>query len=241
MRVIVRLFAGLRERAGAEVLELDDIPAELDIGGLKRLLAERHPEWGSLESVRGVIRECYVPDSTRIEPDQEVALLPPVSGGAPEGEDEALEIGLFEISSEPLRQQAAWDRVVHSSCGAVVVFTGTTREHNRGQEVVRLDYEAYGAMACSEMAEIFRACSERYGPPSRSEGDPGELRLRMLVLHRTGSVAVGEASVIVAVASPHRDAAFAAARFLIDELKTRVPLWKKEIYADGQHWIGERS
>jgi molybdopterin synthase catalytic subunit len=100
--------------------------------------------------------------------------------------------------------------------------------------VVRLDYEAFPAMAESEMAHVFEECRARI-----AGADPRHA-LRMLVLHRTGTVAVGEPAVVVAVASPHRDAAFQAARFLIDELKARVPLWKREVYADGHHWIGER-
>lgn len=241
MRLSIRLFAGLRERAGRERLELQDLPEELDVAGLKRVLAERYPDWGSLEQVRGVLEGTYVPDGTSLSTGQEVALLPPVSGGSP-GVESDLERGVFELSAEPLEPAAVWERVAHSSCGAVCVFTGTTRERNRDQEVVRLDYEAYGSMARSEMGSIFGACLERFGPPSAEAGrEGGELALRMLVQHRTGTVGVGEASVVVAVASPHRDAAFLAARFLIDELKARVPLWKKEIYADGHHWIGERS
>ncbi len=241
MRLSIRLFAGLRERAGTELVQLEDLPESLDIAGLKRVLIERYPGWGNLEQVRGVLDDRYVPDTTVLEEEQEVALLPPVSGGAPSA-DEALEAGVFEISAEPFCPQEAWERVVHASCGAICCFTGTTRERNREQLVVGLDYEAYGALAQTEMAAIFVECRERFGPPSAEQGEePGERNLRMLVLHRSGTVGVGEASVIVAVASPHRDAAFRAARYLIDELKERVPLWKKEMYGDGHHWIGERS
>ena len=237
MRLSIRLFAGLRERAGRELLELEDLPEPLDVAGLKRVLQERSPELGSLISARGVVGRSYVPDTTALADGQEVALLPPVSGGAPE--EPALEKGVFELRAEPLDPQEAWQRVAHPNCGAICFFTGTTRERNRERDVVRLDYEAFAGMAESEMRTIFDACLERFGPASATD-DP-ELRLRLLVQHRTGTVEVGEPSVVVAVASPHRDAAFLAARFLIDELKARVPLWKKEIYGDGHHWIGERS
>ena len=253
MRVTIRLFAGLRERAGTERVLVEELPSPLNVGELKKHLGERYPDWGSLESVRGVLNETYVSDETPIEPDQELSLLPPVSGGAA-SEDELLEQGVFEIRQEALDAQAAWERVAHRSCGAICVFTGTTREQNRDQEVVRLDYEAFSSMAEKEMERIFEDCGERFGPASRPEEEPGEesgeassgnagkeLLLRMLVQHRSGSVGVGEPSVIVAVASPHRDAAFQACRFLIDELKAKVPLWKKEIYSGGHHWIGERS
>lgn len=233
MRLRVRLFASLRERAGSEELVLEGLPAGSDVAAAKRLLEARHPELGSLASVRGVLGTSYVADSTPVREDDELALLPPVSGGAASEEDAALARGVFELWAEALDGAAAARRVEHPSCGAVVLFVGNARERNRERDVVRLDYEAFPSMAGSEMAHIFEDCRARIA------GD-GRHALRMLVLHRTGSVAVGEPAVVVAVASPHRDAAFQAARFLIDELKARVPLWKREVYADGYHWIGER-
>ena len=248
MKVIVRLFAVLRERAGTDRIELADLPDELDMAGLKRTLSERFSELGDLSAVRGVRGTRYVDDDTPLVAGEEVSLLPPVSGGAPdagEHEQRMLARGQFEIHATVLEPEQARLRVGHASCGATVVFTGTTRERNRERDVVRLDYEAFAAMAGAEMERIFDECNERFGPASRDASgttpQAEELALRMLVLHRTGTVGVGEPSVVVAVASPHRDAAFAAARFLIDELKARVPLWKKEQYGDGHHWIGERS
>jgi molybdopterin synthase catalytic subunit len=235
VRLSVRFFASLRERAGRECLVLEGVPADTDVAGAKRLLEARHPELGSLTAVRGVLGTSYVPDSTRLDGAEELCLLPPVSGGSPAGEDEALARGVFELQADELDLGAAQRRVEHPSCGAVVLFTGNARERNRAKDVVRLDYEAFPAMAATEMAHIFEECRARVA------GDDERHRLRMLVLHRTGTVAVGRPAVVVAVASPHRDAAFQAARFLIDELKARVPLWKKEHYADGHHWIGERS
>lgn len=231
MDLRVRLFAALRERAGRDELLLAGLPDELDLGGLKRELARRHPELGDLAHVAGVVGTEYAGDERPLAPGDEVALLPPVSGGS--GEDD-LEAGRFELSGEPLDPGAAQARVAHPACGAIVLFTGTTRESNRGQDVVRLDYEAFHAMAGPEMARIFAECRERFG------GDAAR-RLRMLALHRTGTVGVGDPSVVIAVASPHRDAAFLAARFLIDTLKERLPVWKKEVYGDGHHWIGDRS
>ena len=251
MDLTVRLFAGLRERAGREALELAGLPAELDLAGLKRELEIRHPELGSLEHVAAVLGTRYVQDDTPVDGSEEVSLLPPVSGGEAARDD--LERGLFEISAEPLDPSAVQRRVTHASCGAVVLFTGVTRETNRGKHVTRLDYEAFAAMAGAEMERIFDETRERFGPASAESGEgeigdgaeaarePGALALRMLCQHRTGTVGVGEPSVVIAVASPHRDAAFRAARHLIDELKARVPLWKKEVYEAGHHWIGERS
>jgi molybdopterin synthase catalytic subunit len=228
----VRLFASLRERAGREELVLERAPEDLDVGGAKRLLSERHPELGSLAAVRGVLDASYVPDHTPLRDGCELALLPPVSGGSG-AEDAALACGVFELSAVPLDPAAAEARVEHPSCGAVVLFVGNARARNRERDVVRLDYEAFPEMAEREMTLVFEECRARVA------SDPAHT-LRMLVLHRTGRVGVGQPAVVVAVASPHRDAAFQAARFLIDELKARVPLWKRELYADGHHWIGER-
>ncbi len=242
MRLVIQLFAGLRERAGAESLTLEDLPDELDLAGLKSLLEERHPELGSLSHVRGVVGTAWVPDRTMVTAEDEVSLLPPVSGGSAGGEQD-FECGVFELSADPLDPASAQARVSHPTCGANVLFTGTTRQRNRDKDVVELDYEAFQAMAFGEMRRIFEAARMRYGPDRQglTAEEADARRLRMLVLHRSGVVGVGDPSVIVAVASPHRDGGFKAARFLIDELKAHVPLWKREVYRDGHHWIAERS
>lgn len=233
MKLTILLFAVLRERAGRSELEVDGLPDELDVGALKAELARRHPELGPLDHVRGVIGTSYADETARIPEGATVALIPPVSGGAPDG-DEDLARGVFELVEAPLDPAACQARVAHPTCGAALVFTGMTRDRNRGRDVVRLDYEAFAEMAGPEMGRIFERCREAHG-------DEGERRLRMLCQHRVGTVEVGEPSVVIAVASPHRDAAFAACRFLIDELKTSLPVWKKEIYPGGEHWIGDRS
>ncbi len=241
MKVTVRLFAGLRERAGTERVELE-VDDSIDLLGLKRALEKRHPALGKLQGVRGVLGTSYVDDRTAIPAGSEVALIPPVSGGSGGSAEteRSLREGVFELSAQPLDPESARVRVSDPAFGAALVFVGSAREKNRSKDVVRLDYEAFSAMAEAEMARIFHECRQRFGPPAAPSGTAsGELELYMLVLHRTGAVEVGEPSVVVAVASPHRDAAFRAARFLIDELKRRVPLWKKELYADGEHWIGE--
>lgn len=237
MRLVIQLFAGLRERAGRSELVLEDLPDALDLGGLKRELERRHPELGDLAHVAGVVGTDYADDARVLAPGDAVALLPPVSGGAPD-ESQRLAAGVFELSSEPLDPEACRRRVEHRSCGAAVVFCGNARDRSRGRDVVRLDYEAFDAMAGPEMTRIFARCVRECGDP---DGERPERALRMLCAHRTGPVEVGEPSVVVAVASPHRDAAFRAARFLIDELKASLPVWKKEVYADGHHWIGDRS
>lgn len=235
MQIQLRLFAALRARVGCdECVELD-LPEPLDVAGLKRELEARHPEWGSLGHVRAVLGTEYVRDDTQLGDGAVVALLPPVSGGAPE---EDVERGVFELSAGPLDVAACQARVEHPACGAIVAFTGAVRNENRGRDVERIDYEAFAEMAGPEMARIFDRCLAELGDP---DGRRPERRLRMLCLHRVGAVAVGEASVVVVVASPHRDRAFAACRFLIDELKRSLPVWKRECYPDGERWIGDRS
>lgn len=243
MKIRLLLFAGLRERAGVETLDVE-LEDGLDLSGAKRELESRFPEWGSLEHVRGVLDRAYVRDDTSLSDGCELALIPPVSGGAPEegvgvgGEDANLQRGVFELRGDPLDAAVAQARVGHPSCGAVCVFAGCTRDTNRGESVVRLEYEAYDAMTEPEMARIFERCVHEFGDP---DGTRPDLALRMLCQHRTGVVEIGEPSVVIAVASPHRVAAFSACRYLIDELKKSLPVWKKEIYPDGHHWIGDRS
>lgn len=234
MDLRVRLFAALRERAGADEIEVVGLPEGLDVAGLKRELERRRPELGSLAHVAGVVGTQYVPDGRVLRAGDRVSLLPPVSGGWGAEEDEALARGVFELSADPLDPALDHARVAHPSCGAIVVFTGTTRDASRGRRVVRLEYQAFDEMTGPEMARIFASClAEVATDPARA--------LRMLVRHRVGVVAVGEPSVVVAVASPHRDAAFAAARHLIDALKRTLPVWKKEVYEGGHSWIGDRS
>ncbi len=251
MQIRVRLFAALRVRAGKETWTEGNLPESLDVEGLKRELEARHPEWGSLGHVRAVLDTRYVSDDTPLEDGAEVALLPPVSGGsggqgesggsgdapAP-GNDEDLERGVFELAAEPIDVAACQARVEHRSCGAIVLFTGAVRETNRGREVDRIDYEAFAEMTGPEMSRIFERCRAEHGD---ADGTRPERRLRMLCVHRVGVVNVQEPSVVVAVASPHRDRAFAACRFVIDELKRSLPVWKRECYPDGEHWIGDRS
>jgi len=233
MNLRVRLFAGLRERAGRDELALDGLPEGLTVGALKRELEARYPALGSLAHVAGVVGTQYANDATRLSAADEVSLLPPVSGGAPSA-DELLARGVFELAQAPLELAALQARVGHPSCGAIASFLGTTRDTHQGRRVLRLEYEAFEAMTGPEMERIFARCRATVATaPERA--------LRMLVIHRVGVVEIGQPSVAIVVASPHRDAAFVACRFLIDELKQSLPIWKKEVYADGAAWIGERS
>jgi MoaE-MoaD fusion protein len=127
---------------------------------------------------------------------------------------------------------------VHPAFGALAVFTGHTRDFSRGRRVLYLDYEALDEMTGPEMGRIFAEALQNFGPFA---GAGAPRPLRMLVQHRVGRVAPAEPSVLVGVASPHREAAFSVCRFLLDSLKERLPVWKKECYEDGHHWVGDRS
>ena len=128
------------------------------------------------------------------------------------------------LTNEKLKVQPLVDWVRRDEAGAVIVFEGVTRNHHDGRGVVHLEYEAYGGMAEAEMARILNAAREQWPD------------VQIAMAHRVGVVGVGDASVVIAVSAPHRDTAYAASRFSIDSLKASVPIWKKEVYADGSVW-----
>lgn len=231
MELTLCFYAALRERAGGARLGCAGLPEGLTVFELKRELERRHPQLGSLAHVRAVLEQRYVPEETPLRDGQEVHLLPPVSGGqgeAPPGDR-------FVLSPTPLDPAAWLAAVAEPGLGGQCLFVGSVRDSNRGRPVVRIDYEAFEAMAGPEMQRIFEECHQSLDPERRPER-----RLRLAVAHRIGAVEVGQPAVVVAAASPHRDSAFAACRFLIDTLKQRLPIWKHERYPDGSCWIGDR-
>ncbi|MGI9110646.1 MAG: molybdenum cofactor biosynthesis protein [Gaiellaceae bacterium] len=212
MKVSARLFAGLRERAGTGRRELElrdgatvgDIWAALDLGV--------EPP-GLLYAVN----KSYTTASTSLAEGDEVAVIPPVSGGD------------FRLSGTPLSLDAVVREVARDGAGAIATFTGTVRVRSRGRQVIRLEYEAYEGMAEQAMADLAAELKERY-----------EL-CEVAIHHRTGAVGIGEPSVVIAVSAPHRADALAACKDAIDTLKQTVPLWKKELYYGGEEWIGQGS
>ncbi len=210
MRVTVRLFAGLRERAGYGTRELADVERVADVWAALGLGAE--PE-GLLYAVN---REYAPPDRPLADGD-EVALIPPVSGGA------------FRLSEEPLSLDAAVAEVAREEAGAIATFVGTVRRQSRGRIVLHLEYEAYAGMAEQVMEQIVAGLKARY-----------EL-CEVAIHHRVGRVGIGDPSVVIAVSAPHRADALAACRDAIDTLKETVPLWKKEVYEGGEEWLGKGS
>ena len=136
---------------------------------------------------------------------------------------------MFRVTNEPIDLAALVRYVSDPEAGAIVPFIGTTRNNNQGRKVIALDYEAYPEMAEKELARIGADAAKQWP------------LCRMAIVHRLGAVQIGEASVIIVVSSAHRDAAFAASRFAIEEIKKTVPIWKKEIYEGGEVWIGTQT
>jgi molybdopterin synthase catalytic subunit len=165
-----------------------------------------------------VNHELALSDATLADGD-EVALLPPVSGGT----------GACTLSGAPLDVGAVVARVTGSSVGGIVTFVGAVRDSARGRSIRHLEYEAYPEMAEREMQRVADEAAERF---------PGS---RVAMAHRTGHLEVGEIAVVVVAAAPHRAEAFAACRFAIDTLKERVPIWKKEVATDGEYWVDDHA
>ena len=208
----MKLFAALREQRGAREVELeleegsrvDDVWRALDLGDEPTGLVY-------------AVNRSYADRNMRLAEGDEVALIPPVSGGA------------FLLSDQPLSLERVVQEVASDDAGAIATFVGTTRARSRGREVVRLEYEAYEGMAEAEMARIAAMLKERHD------------LLEVAIHHRVGPVEIGGTSVVIAVSAPHRDAALAACKEAIDTLKETVPLWKKELYVGGEAWIGHGS
>jgi molybdopterin synthase catalytic subunit len=218
MQVQVKLFGAVREAVGEKEL-LVDVPDGVDANALRQRLASRYPvfdEFGERLAV-SVNFEITGLDTVLSEGD-EVAFLPPVSGGA----------GQCWLSEEPLQVDEALKRVQGPGMGGIVTFIGAVRDNARGRDVRFLEYEAYPEMAVREMEKIADAAAQRW---------PGT---RVSIGHRSGHLEVGDVAVVVVAAAPHRGEAFEACRYAIDTLKETVPIWKKEVATDGEYWVDDR-
>ena len=221
MRVVVRLFASYREAAGVGRIEME-LPVGATVKDSITEIVRRYPLIAEGRTVVIAKNREYVDASESLADGDEVALIPPVSGGA-------MTVAPILVSAAKLSIDDALEAVRDASYGGVVLFLGTVRDRSRGKRVTHLEYEAYAEMAEAKMREIAAELESRYAPA------------RVVMHHRVGDLAIGDVAVIVAVGAPHRDAAFAAAREAIDTLKTIVPIWKKEFAEDGAVWIEEHA
>jgi len=215
VRVVVRLFAGLRERAGTgeQEVELAEGATAGDVwASLRDGLGER-PDGLVL-----AVNRHYAAEDTPLADGDEVALIPPVSGGSP-----------VRLTAGPIDLAAVAAEVADERAGAIATFSGTTRVESRGRSVRHLDYEAYAEMAEEVMADLVETLKGKYD------------LCDVAIVHRTGRVGIGETSVAIAVSAPHRGDALAACAEAIDTLKQTVPLWKKEAYEGGEEWIERGS
>ena len=216
LTVRTRLFARLREQAGIGGAEID-LPPNGTVADAYAALRLAHPGLEpNPERIRPARNQDFCEWDTVLADGDEVAFIPPVSGGA----------GAFiELTGGPLDARHLEASVMDPGAGAICTFTGVVRDNSRGEEVTHLEYEAYGEMAEAQMASIAAEVVERW-PDAR-----------VAMAHRTGRLEIGEASVIVSVSSPHRAEAIAACKWGIDRLKESVPIWKKEFASSGASWI----
>jgi molybdopterin synthase catalytic subunit len=219
MRVTVRLFGPIREALGAKELHVQ-LPEDATAAALRALLAEKHPELAALgPRLRVSVNREFAAEDAALADGDEVALLPPVSGGA----------GRCTISDRPLEPEAVAARVAGPDAGGIVQFVGAVRDHSRGKAIRHLEYEAYPEMAVQEMERICDEAARRW---------PGT---RVAIAHRVGHLAIGDLAVVIVAAAAHRAEAFEACRFAIDALKQSVPIWKKEVATDGASWVDDHA
>lgn len=219
MRVSVVLFAAYREAVDASELELD-LAGEATVGDLTREMSDLYSRLPrDAGRIVVAVNDEYQPHDYRLSPGDEVALIPPVSGGSPH----------VLVTTAPLQPDNYAELVRTGSSGAVVTFIGTTRNENDGRTVTLLEYEGYRPMADKMLAKVADEMAERWELGGVAIG------------HRLGPVDVGEISLVVAASSPHRAAALEAVGYAVDRIKQIVPIWKKEHFEGGEVWIGSQD
>ncbi len=209
------LFARLRELAGTESAEASGATVREAWESLRSRFPGLPADPGGIRAARN---QEFVEWDAALAPGDEVAFIPPVSGGTETGV-------FFDLTTDVLDARRLEAAVAHPGAGAICTFTGVVRDNSRGQKVQRLEYEAYAGMAEKQMREIAAEIGERWP------------EARVAMAHRTGPLEIGEASVVVSVSCPHRAEAIAACKHGIDRLKESVPIWKKEFAEGGAAWI----
>ncbi len=215
MRLTVLYFAASRDAAGV-AREAIDTAGPLTVGALRTLLVERHAGLARvLPRCRIAVAEELADDAQPVPDGAEVALIPPVAGGAP----------VCRIVETPLSLDEVIAAVRAPGRGAVVTFEGDVRGETHGRKVVHLDYEAYRSMAERALLRVADEVGREHGAS-------------VAIVHRVGRLAPGEAAVVIACAAPHRAPAFRACEQTIERLKREVPIWKREVFEDGSVWVG---
>ena len=223
MQVRILPFGILKESLGSDPFALD-LPSGATVADLLARLGVQAPAAETLGIAVSVNAE-YAERLQVLRENDEVGLLPPVSGGAPPNEPAKTEdCVLIRLVREPIQAEALVAAAKQGEDGAVIVFDGIVRNNSRGRQTLYLDYEAYEEMAVKQMNELAREAITRLGVRN------------VAIIHRLGRLQVGETSVLIIVASAHRRQAFEASRWLIDTLKKTVPIWKKETFVDGAVW-----
>ena len=221
MQVSVRYFAVVRERLGREH-ETIDLPAGASVSAALDALAERHAAIGPLRKyLQTAVNRSMVRAEHVLADGDELALIPPVAGGS-----DARSRLARVVADRPPSIDACVEAVRGPDAGGIATFTGMVRARSQGRDVSRLEYEAYAAMA----EQVFRELCEEI-----ERELPG---VRLAVEHAIGTLAVGDIAVVIAAAAPHRAEAFRACEAMIDRLKQRAPIWKKETGPDGTSWVG---
>ena len=220
VQVTLRFFAIMRERIGESERQVSFADGSR-VADVVRYVEQEFAEIAPLFRASMVMRNHeYVDREEPLADGDEIAFIPPVSGG---------ERDHYRVTADVLDSQAITARVEDDGAGAIVTFAGTVRDNARGRGVLWLDYEAYGEAAEVQLRKIGEEMHERWP------------LLAIAIEHRTGRLAIGEASVVIAVSSAHREAAFQAAAYAIERIKQIVPIWKKEAYDDGETWIGSEA
>lgn len=215
MMVKIKFFAAFREILGQKEAAFE-VPAGTTVAELLAILVKNNARLAEIaEASRFVVNQEFVEGSTTLSEGCEVVFVPPVAGGE-----------RFEITEEALNADDLIAEVTDRSAGAVVTFVGVVRGHSKGKPVLYLEYEAYKEMAEKKLAQIGHEVRERW--------DISDIAIR----HRIGHLEVGEIAVVIAVASPHRREGFEACQYAINRLKQIVPIWKKEVWEDGETWVG---
>ena len=224
MHIKLRFFASLRERLGRSE-DSCEVPEGATVRTVWETLKHEQPALAEVErSLAFAVAQEYVDGDHPLHDNDELAFIPPVSGGVMA--DSRLSC---TITQDPIRLDELTAFVADPGAGAMATFVGTTRDSNDGRRVIRLEYECYPGMAEKEMAKIGHEILERW--PVK----------KVAMIHRLGRVDIGQASVAIAVSSSHRHAAFEACHYAINQLKETVPIWKKELYEGGEVWIGSQT